>query len=154
MSQQLPGAACWVGPACKVRTLPHGRVARASSLQPSRLAGYWSNSSSNLPAARSEFATAPLTIATPGAESGMDSNRTVIYLLGGTDATGAPTSTVITYDAVLDQYNTSLAPMPSPRARLAAAAADGDTIVAVGGYNSTDAQVRALGAQEACCCGS
>ncbi|KAL4445772.1 hypothetical protein ABPG77_008971 [Micractinium sp. CCAP 211/92] len=118
-------------------TPPTGYLAAGSIYRGS---GYWSNSSSNLPAARSEFATAPLTIATPGAESGMDSNRTVIYLLGGTDATGAPTSTVITYDAVLDQYNTSLAPMPSPRARLAAAATDGDTIVAVGGYNSTDAQ--------------
>lgn len=105
-----------------------------------RGAGYWSNSSSNLPVARSEFATAPLTIATPGAESGADSNRTVVYLLGGTDATGAPTASVVTYDAVLDLYNTFLAPMPSPRARLAAAAADSNTIVAVGGYKSADAQ--------------
>lgn len=113
------------------------------SLEPSssRPAGYWSNSSSNLPVARSEFATAPLTIATPGAESGADSNRTVVYLLGGTDATGAPTASVVTYDAVLDLYNTFLAPMPSPRARLAAAAADSNTIVAVGGYKSADAQV-------------
>lgn len=139
--------------------LAHELAATASRVTPCRLqitcqsheeaapivwpAGYWSNSSSNLPDPRSEFATVPMTIATPGAESGADSNRSIIFLLGGTDATGAATGSIVMYDAVLDLYNTSLAPMPSPRARLAAAAVDGDTIVAVGGYQAVDAQASA-----------
>ncbi|KAL4425842.1 hypothetical protein ABPG75_009858 [Micractinium tetrahymenae] len=110
---------------------PAGYLAAGSIYRGS---GYWSSSSSNLPAPRSEFATVPLT------NSGADDNRTVIFLLGGTDSTGAPTTSVVSYDAILDLYNTSLAPMPAPRARLAAAAADGDTIVAVGGYSRADAQ--------------
>jgi N-acetylneuraminic acid mutarotase len=56
-----------------------------------------------------------------------------IYALGGFDCNGVPVASVEVYDPSLDQWS-SVAPMPTPRALLAAATV-GDTIYAIGGIN-------------------
>jgi hypothetical protein len=71
---------------------PEGYLAAGSLFRGS---GYWSNSSSNLPAPRSDFAVAEL----PSA--GTDP-RTLVFILGGLDSSGAPSASLISYDAVLD----------------------------------------------------
>lgn len=71
---------------------PAGYLAAGSLFRGS---GYWSNSSSNLPAPRSDFAVAALPTA------GTDP-RTLIFILGGLDSSGSPSASAVSYDAVLD----------------------------------------------------
>lgn len=117
--------------------LPAGSLYRGS--------GYWSNSSSNMPAARSNFASVTLA-GTP--TSDVPTGGAVILMLGGLDGAGAPLASVLSYDAVLDMYNATLAPMPTPRTHLAAAASDADTVVVIGGYK--DAASLAAQTPESC----
>ncbi|GAB4820866.1 hypothetical protein N2152v2_007912 [Parachlorella kessleri] len=100
-----------------------------------RGSGYWANTSSNLPGPRADFVAVPL-----GDEK--------VFIVGGQDSAGNYLSSALTYDAVLDIYNTSLAAMPQPRARFAAAAVDNNTIIVVGGYK--DNASAADGSAEAC----
>lgn len=71
-----------------------------STAPPHGTAGYWSNSSSNLPAPRSDFAAVLL----PGAAQAGAAQALpdLVLVLGGLDAQGAPVDSVLSYNAVLD----------------------------------------------------
>lgn len=58
-------------------------------------AGYWSNSSSNLPEPRSDFATVLL----PDADQSLPEQ---VLIVGGLGSQGAPVDSVLAYNAVLD----------------------------------------------------
>lgn len=63
-----------------------------------------------------------------------------IYVFGGC-AAGAFKSDVDVYDPVTDSWSTAPSDMPTPRASMYGAAAKGDTIYVVGGWNAASGQL-------------
>lgn len=78
---------------------------------------------------------------TPRSNAGAAVVNGLIYLVGGSDGTGAMVSAVTVYDPSTDSWSTK-APMPTPRAMLAVAAVNG-IVYAVGGIGGAGNEVEA-----------